>query len=82
MQSPNIVDVACDPVEICANTNPTDPSFDACFQENIAGLACGLAIGESTTFNTCLDDLCGQGNADGGTPTLPASCKNPIVYPM
>ena len=84
-----LVAVLCDPVEICAqgpNANPQDPNFPGCFQQGIFDLACPFAIGESATFNNCLDDLCATaGNPDAGVPdggfAVPQSCQNPIVYP-
>jgi hypothetical protein len=86
----DLVDVLCDPVDICNNVAPADATdFQACEADGVQELGCLFVTGETTTYPTCITDLCttaadagANANADGGV-TLPASCNdlNVLTFP-
>jgi hypothetical protein len=77
-----LVDVICDPTEVCNNVAPTQTqAFMTCESDGIQQIGCAFAVSVSATYNQCLNDLCAT--ADGGTgaatpdggATAPASCN-------
>ncbi|HEX4405086.1 MAG TPA: hypothetical protein VH560_09680 [Polyangia bacterium] len=82
----DLVDVLCDPTEICNNVTPTDVTdFESCEDEGVQDLGCLFVTGESTTYPTCIRDLCST-SADAGTDpdagvTTPLSCNNVLTFP-
>ena len=84
----NLVDVLCDPADICTGGTLANTADVAnCESDTIAQLECEFVTGESSTFNMCLTDLCstaadaGAASPDGGVPP-PASCNNILTFPM
>jgi hypothetical protein len=82
----DLVDVLCDPVDICNNVAPADATdFQSCEADGVQQLGCLFVTGESTTYPTCISDLCTTA-ADAGTDpdggaTIPATCNNVLTFP-
>jgi hypothetical protein len=82
----DLVDVLCDPVEICANVTPADATdFQACEDDGVQQLGCVFVTGEATTYPTCINDLCATAADAGADPdggaTIPATCNNVLTFP-
>jgi hypothetical protein len=81
-----IVDVICDPAEVCNNVAPTQTqAFMTCESDGIQQIGCAFTVSVGASYNQCLNDLCAtaDGGTDGGTPdggaSAPASCKGVIM---
>jgi hypothetical protein len=77
-----IVDVICDPTEVCNNIAPTQTqAFMTCESDGIQQIGCAFVVSVGATYNQCLNDLCAtaDGGTGGGTPdggaSAPASCN-------
>jgi hypothetical protein len=82
----DLVDVLCDPVDICNNVTPADATdFQSCEADGVQQLGCLFVTGEATTYPTCINDLCNTAADAGADPdggvAVPASCNNVLTFP-
>jgi hypothetical protein len=79
----SIVEVLCDPTNVCANNIPTTQAFSDCVNQGFVDEGCQFAVSTGTTVTQCVNDLCtlaasdgGANGPDGGLP----SCNSAINF--
>jgi hypothetical protein len=80
-----IIEVLCDPIDVCKNVMPTDQAFNDCVNQAFVDNDCQFAVSTGTTVTQCVNDLCAQA-ADAGTNVpdgglaFPTSCNTAINF--